>query len=267
MTGAVTFVVDLDAAGAPPAADSVRQLLALIEGLQAQDPDLDWRLSAVSMNSPLRAELEGFDSEGVAVPNPQAAAVAEAAFDMLDAINDNEPKAALSRLPEAKRKQLRSLLAPLKDQMGSLRIIVEGHGERVVRSTQAHRALILLATPARQRGPEYGSVEGYILSATTYYSSPALRVRTSLTDEEVLCVFAKEDAPVIGAEHTLAEVWAGQHVLVAGRIEFDKAGAPALMRADSLKVLPGRRITADEIAAIAAQGGEAPYPEDWGTPH
>jgi hypothetical protein len=266
MSGVVTFVVDLDTAGAPPAADSVRQLLVLIEGLQVQDTELDWRLSAVSMNSPLRAELQSFDREGSAVPVSRAAAAAAAAFEVLDTVNDNEPSFALRRLPEAKRKQLRSLLSPLRDRTGSLKIIVEGHGERLVRSDRAQRALALLVKPDRQRGPEYGSVEGHILAATTHYGNPAIKVRTFLTGEEILCVFDKDVAPSIGAEHTLEEVWAGQRVLVAGLIDYDKSGAPHVMKAASLRTLRERRITASELAAMAAGGG-VPYPDDWGSPH
>jgi hypothetical protein len=265
MSGTVTFVVDLDAAGAPPAGDSVRQLLALIESLQGQDEDLDWRLRALSMNSPVTAVLEGFDREGAAAPESHAAAAAEAAFEVLDAINDNEPTAAVRRLSDAKRKQLRALITPLRDRTGSLRIIVEGRGERVVRSDRAQRALTLLAAPARQRGPELGSIEGQILAATTHYGSPALRVRASLGGEEVLCVFDKNTAPAIGAEHTLDEVWTGQRVLVSGKIEFDRTGAAHLMRAESFRVLKERRIAAAEIAGM--MGGEGAHAEDWGSQH
>lgn len=266
MSGSVTLVIDLDTAGAPPAADSVRQLLALIEGLQLQDPDLDWRLSSVTLNSPLRAELEGFDRDGVPVQSGQTAAAAEAAFEVLDAINDNEPSAAIRRLSDAKRRQLRNLIAPLRDRTGSLRIIVEGRGERVVRSDQAQRTLTLLAAPSRQRGPEQGSIEGYILAATTHYGNPAVRVRTSLTGEEVICVFDADTAHGIGAQHTLDEVWAGRRVLVSGRIAFDKTGAAHVIKAESMKVLPEHRITAAEITAISFQG-EVPTPDEWGTPH
>lgn len=266
MTGAVTFVVDLDTAGAPPAADSVRQLLALIEGLQAQDRDLDWRLSAVSMNSPLRAELEGFDREGAAVPTAEAAAAAEAAFEVLDAINDNDPKAALQRLTEGQRKNLKALIAPLNNRTGSLRIIVEGRSERLVRSDQAQRALAVLAAPDRQRGPEYGSIEGHILAALSYYNSPAVRVRDALTREEMVCVFDKNTAPEIGAGHTLDEVWTGQRVLVSGRIDYDKAGNPHVMRAEAMRAMPEARITAGQIATLMGQDEVVP-PDEWGTPH
>lgn len=266
MSGTVTFVVDLDTAGAPPAADSVRQLLALIEGLQVQDPDLDWRLSAVSMNSPLRAELEGFSREGVPVPSEQTAAAAEAAFEVLDAINDNEPTAAVRRLSDAKRRQLRNLLAPLKDRTGSLRILVQGRSERVVRSDQAQRALTLLAAPSRQRGPEYGSIEGFILAATTHYGSPAVRVRTFLSGEEVICVFDRNTAQGIGTQHTLDEVWTGRRVLISGLIDFDKSGTAHVVKADAMKVLPEHRITAAEITAFGLRG-EVPTPDEWGAPH
>jgi hypothetical protein len=266
MPGAVTFVIDLDTAGAPPAVDSLRQLLALIEGLQLQDPDLDWRLSAVSMNSPLRAELESFDREGAPAPPGQAEAAAEAAFEVLDSINDNEPMAAVRRLSDARRRQLRNLVAPLRDRTGSLRIIVEGRGERIVRSDQAQRTLAMLTSPGRQCGPEQGSIEGHILAATTHYGSPAVRVRTFLAGEEITCVFDRNTAQGVGAQHTLDEVWTGRRVLVSGRIDFDKAGVAHVIRAESMKVLPDRRITADEVAAMGLAGA-APTPDDWGGPH
>ena len=127
-------------------------------------------------------------------------------------------------------------------------------------------ALAVLAAPDRQRGPEYGSIEGHILAALNYYNSPAVRVRNALTREEMVCVFDKNTAPEIGAGHTLDEVWTGQRVLVSGRIDYDKAGNAHVMRAEAMRVMPQPRITAGQIATLMGQDEVVP-PDEWGTPH
>lgn len=262
MTGAVTFVVDLDAAGAPPAADSVRQLLVLLDGLQSENAKLDWRLISISTNSPLQARVEAFDRAGVPASGAEAARAAAAAFEVLEATNDNAT-AIVRTLSEQSRAQLRAYINPIRQKGGLVRIQVDGLPEKIVTSAGAERAYTALAATKRQRRPEYGSIEGQIIAATTHYNSPALRVRTFLTGDEVLCVFGREAASEIGAEHTIAEVWQGRRVVVGGRITFDAAGSPSVVRATSLRTLGGGEQGA---AGEAVWTGEA-IAEPWGEVH
>jgi len=262
VTASVIFVVDLDAAAAPPATDSVRQLLALIEGLPTDAGELDWRLVSVSLNSPLRAELQAFTSTGEAIPETRLAAVADAAFAVLDATNDNDPVKATRALNVDARRRLRSFLQPMKDRTGAIQVIIPGRAERVVRAERAQAALVALSEPAKRRSPELGSIEGQILAATTHYGSPALRVRQFLTDEEVLCVFNKGMAEQIGGAHTVAEVWAGRRVVVDGKITFDASGDPQIVHATGLRTL-GDGPDMNAILDRMHQRGDDPTVEPW----
>lgn len=262
MTASVIFVVELDAAAAPPATDSVRQLLALIEALPTQRGELDWRLISVSLNSPLRAELQAFTHSGDLVPEAHAASIADDAFSVLDATNDNDPAKTTRGLLADQRKLLRSLVQPMKDRTGAFQVIIPGRTERVVRSERAQAVLVALAEPRKRRPAELGSVEGQILSATTYYGNPAIRVRQFLSDQEILCVFSKSMAEEIGGAHTFAEVWAGHRVTVQGKIVFDAAGDPEIVQATGMRTL-AKRPNVSAILDQTRSRGDEPTVERW----
>jgi len=261
MSETVVIVVDLEVAGAPPATDSVRQLLVLIETLPSQGGELDWRLVNLSLNSPVRAELRPFSREGSEVPDQAVIMAAEQAFGILEAVNDDGSEPAVQRLPEESKRRLRTLLAPLRDRSGSFSIKIGSRPERVVRAAPAQRALAALAEVRRRPRPELGSIEGQILAATTYYGQPALRIRRFLTGEDVLCVFAPSSAAEIGAEHTLAEVWTGRRVVVSGKISFDGTGKAQVVYAEALRVLE-RQTVLEEIAAQIQ--GDVVVDDGWG---
>lgn len=263
MSSTVTFVVDLDAAGAPPATDSVRQLLALLEGLQEQDKKLDWRLTSISTNSPLRAQVSAYDESGAPVSEALAQRTAEAAFQVLDATNDNERERLVSRLSEDGRRRLRSLIAPLRERGGLVKIEIAGQTERVVTGASAQATIAAIAPALKRRRPELGSIEGQILAATTYYGSPAVKLRAFLTGDEINCVFNKSDIEAIGSEHSLAEVWAGKRVAVSGKISYDAGGHATTIQADDLRILG----SAPKSFSDLALAGTAFADDDWGEPH
>ena len=265
MVGAVIFVIELDAAAAPPASDSVRQLLALIDGLPTEGGELDWRLVSLTLNSPLRAELRAFTPTGAEVPETHLAAAADGAFAVLDATNDNDPAKAARALGPDDRRRLRLLIQPLKDRAGSVQVIIPGRPERIVRAERAQAALAALSEPRKRRPPELGSVEGQILEATTYYGNPALRVRQFLSDQSVTCVFDKTMAERIGGAHTVAEVWSGRRVVVRGKINFDASGDPTIVHATDLRSLTGEadvNVIFDEMHSRTDEPFVDPWDDD-----
>lgn len=145
MSGSVIIVVDLDAAVAPPASDSVRQLLAVIDGLSNENGQLDWRLVSMSLNSPLRAELKAFTPGGDEAPESHLVSAAETSLRLLDAINDNDPSPAVRRLGDDDRRKLKALLAPMKEHAGRVQISVPGRFERTITAERAHAALAAIA--------------------------------------------------------------------------------------------------------------------------
>jgi hypothetical protein len=264
MSGSVTFVVELDAAGAPPAADSVRQLLVLLDSLQAENSDLDWRLLSVTLNSPLRAEVAAFDREGREAPDQEALKVADMAFEVLNALNDNGPAKATGALDESEKKRLKTLLSPMKDRSGRVQIHIPGRPDRVVRSDNAKRLLVAISAPAKRRAPELGSIEGYILSAAKHYGDPALRVMSKLSSDEVLCVFSPSLAAKIGGSHTLEEVWRGRRVVVTGKVTFGADGAPTTVHATDLRSLPDVKPPELQAALLTRLSID---PDGWSSAH
>ena len=184
MTSSVVIVVDFDQAVAPPASDSVHQLLALIDGLPTEGGDLDWGLIAVSVNSPLRAELRAFTRTGEEVSEARVVAAAREGFDVLGAVNDNDdPQALVRRMSEPERRRLKALVAPMREKTGRVLVSVPGRFEHTMTADRAQAVLQEIGRAPKSRRPELGSVEGQFLSATTHYGSPAVRVRRFLSEE------------------------------------------------------------------------------------
>ena len=229
MSTNVIIVVDLDATAAPPASDALRQLLSLVEGIGHADAGLDWRLAKLTLNSPLRAELEAFTRDGEDVSDARAADAAHRGLEVLSAVNDNSVEAAraLAHLAPAARNRLRGLLQPLKGRTGAIEISMPGRFEFRVTGAAAEIAIDQLTRMDRAPPPpkpELGSVEGRITDVTTFYRKPALKLHRDLTGDGVLCVFASDAVQELGASHTLGEVWEGRRVEVSGELQFDASG-------------------------------------------
>ena len=236
MSKNVVIVVDLDAMAAPPASDSVRQLLALIDGLKTENGDLDWRLMSVSLNSPLRAELRAFTPNGEDVSDARIMDAANRGFEVLAAINDNLSgvRGPLTTMDTPARNRLKAFLQPLKGRTGRVSVSLPGGFDYSVTSAGAEAALEQIVGLERRPTPpmpELGAVEGQIREVTTYYGRPAIRLARDLTDETVLCVFNAAAIQELGAEHTLAEVWGGRRVEVSGKLFFSPEAR--LMRVDA----------------------------------
>lgn len=263
MTEPVIIEVDLDPVGRPPAADSLRQLLALVDALPDDDGRLDWRLVSVSLNSPLRASLKAFDSSGLELDEDEIEGVVEAAYSVLDATNDNDPVAAAERLSSADQKKLKALLSSLRGTRGSVSVTFPTGRTKTFKALQAERVFSVLSAPPKPRSEEYGSVEGEIVQVVRYYGKPALRIRSRLTGELITCVFTPEIAREIGVEHTLDEVWGGRRVSVGGLIRYDAERRASTIEADRLRTLSTGSVS--EIIARWKNAGQpiGVEPPDW----
>lgn len=263
MTDPVVIEVDLDPVGNPPAVQSLRQLLALVDALPDADGTLDWRLVSVSLNSPLRASLKAFDETGSEVGGDVVDRALNAAYDVLDTTNDNDPIGATQALSHFDQKKLRALLHNLKGTNGKFTIKLPHAESKTFRAPQAERILAVLAAPPKLRSEEYGSVEGEIVQVIRYFGKPALKIKHGLTGEVIICVFTPEIAQEIGVEHTLDEVWGGRRVSVGGLIQFNADRRPATIKADRLRALSDHRVS-DVISRWRESGQRvAIEPSEW----
>lgn len=263
MSDPVVIEVDLDPVGKPPAVDSLRQLLALVDALPDANGALDWRLVSVSLNSPLRAALKAFDETGSEVGDDVVGRALNAAYDVLETTNDNDPIAATQALSHGDQKKLRALLHNLKGTNGKFSIKLPNEEARTFRAPQAERVLAVLAAPPKLRGEEYGSVEGEIVQVIRYFGKPALKIKHGLTGEFITCVFTPEIAQEIGVEHTLDEVWGGRRVSVGGLIRFNADRRPSTIEADRLRALADDR-PSDVVTRWRERGEQVVVePSEW----
>lgn len=253
----VIIVVDLDAAAAPPASDAVRQLLALIESLGSGDQTLDWRLMSVSLNSPLRAELQAFTDDGGEVSEAHAADAVHRGFEVLASVNDNTPDAErkLARLDSATRARLKTLLTTLKGRTGAVAVDLPGRFSLRVTGTEAQDVVDRITRLDRQSpppAPELGGVEGHITEVLRHYNQPAVRLRRDLTEESVLCVFESEEAA--GEDQTITEVWKGQRVEVSGTLYFNIEGRVVKIWNATMRAIREGRNALDLLREARARG-------------
>jgi hypothetical protein len=221
-------------------------------------------LISVSVNSPLRAELRAFTRAGEEVSEARVVDAAHEGFDVLGAVNDNDdPPAVVRRMSDPERRRLKTLPAPMRDKTGRVLVSVPGRFEHTITADRAQVVLQEIGRTPKGRRPELGSVEGQILSATTHYGSPAVRVRRFLSEEDVLCVFEKGAEMDIGASHTLAEVWTGRRVVVSGLLTFDGSGRIVQVKAATLKTLGPSPETVSLVQDARARGEIAADPAAW----
>jgi hypothetical protein len=107
---------------------------------------------------------------------------------------------------------------------------------------------------------ELGSVEGTLAKTGRWRGKPAFYVRDALTGSDVLCFPGRNLASRFGEETSVSEVWRGKRVRVSGIIEYTSAGQVKCIRADSVEELSERNKTPDveEIFDPDFTGGLSP---------
>lgn len=81
---------------------------------------------------------------------------------------------------------------------------------------------------------EYGSIEGVILRADTWYGKAALRIRSDATGREVTCLPSDEPIESWGKETSVNELWRGQRVIASGLLSYSGTGELKYVRAEKL---------------------------------
>lgn len=253
--------------------DALQQVLDLVELVEradaagSDDVEIVWRLKSATTNSPITFQLEGTSSDP-SVSVALRAASAKQAFE--EGMN--------GLLRQGRRAEWMGIPA-LKAAKRVFNRNVNGIGRTDIRLDDAPEGAVIMIIPQiahqgalvieraildeEQEAPnlsrtEYGSVEGDIISATTYYSRPALVLKERLSNGKVTCVLESGSADHIGPNHSWTEVWNGRRVLVGGALRYNAEGRIERIDAETLEVIEGRNITLDEIRALDVTGGMDP---------
>lgn len=262
--------------------DAMRQVLDFIEVVcAAADPDarskIAWKLISATTNSPFTAvaEAEAIDPEWPDITREVKLAKVRTAEAFFAAHSTGE-------LPDwvvqSANENFRRLMKRNMDGIGKTQLLLSDSEppfiivERVARQTLQHLEQIESNRRANEpdySGSEFGSVEGHVIEALTHHGRPALRIRESVSDKEVLCVFPKDQADSIGSSHSWREVWAGQRINIVGLIKRAKNGSISIVEGEDLaKVAPtDAPLSSIMDSNITGGMGVVEYLEEiWGEP-
>lgn len=104
----------------------------------------------------------------------------------------------------------------------------------------------------------YGSLEGIILAAGTFYNKPCFHIRERLSGREIRCVISGALADEIGKQHDLSEVWKHKRVLVEGRIAYDTNGYVINIDATNMKTVEHISVPVEAFIDPHFTGGLSP---------
>ena len=115
---------------------------------------------------------------------------------------------------------------------------------------------------------EFGACEGDVVGITTHYRKPAFVIRERLSEREVKCVLSDDAAGKVGSEHEWQEAWAGQRVLVSGRLHFNANGDLVKIDADEVTKVTPADVSLRDIQKAAPDGSSTREYLDrlWGEP-
>ena len=242
-------------------------LLRLAEEPGEPQEELVWRLSSASTNSPFAVEIEASAKKPALAIDRRAAKTAKRCGAALSAFVSGDTTTVPSwvraeTLDVAQRLALRNMngIGRTDINLGAKSApIVIGHREaraavetieRVRREANADREDFAHSA--------IGSIEGQIVSAATYNNMPAIRVLERVSGQEVVCVIPQEIEDRIGRDHSLAEVWRGQHVLIEGTIRYKEDGEIRLVTASDLQRSGAHDVTLQQVRDARFTGGLSP---------
>ena len=245
------------------------ELVELVEKADHADgPDdvrVVWRLKSASTNSPftIRAEATSSDpSVSIAMRAVRAKQVFRQSMDDLLVHGRPAPWMDAPALRTAKRLFERNLNGigqtdvAFDDEDAPI-LIVPAVAQKASLSIDKASLEEKLSTANLTR-TEYGSLEGEILAAATYYGKPALIMKERLSGDRITCVLSEDLASEIGPEHSWDDIWSGRRVAVSGAIHYNAEGRSTKVDAVSLGNVNEELVDLNDIRAIDITGGISP---------
>ena len=94
--------------------------------------------------------------------------------------------------------------------------------------------------------------------ATTFYNKPAIRLRESLTNTDVVCVLSSTKSELVGAQHSWSDVWTGARVLAVGEVVYRSDGQIIRVHAEDVKRITTQPMSGRAVARPSVTGGLSP---------
>jgi hypothetical protein len=246
-------------------ADAFQQVLdylRLVELAASEDADFDWKLERAATNSPFT--VVAYTPVGsIPAKNQQSLAVAQRRTE--DGLKDLASGKVPSWMRKRQRNAARRITKRFHDNIGrmSLKTDESAKGSFLLSRRLAERALTTLEKVDGieevmvPKHTAYGEIEGTLLGAGSYYSSPALWVRVNGYDV-VRCMVQQDKLDELGDEATLKEVWKHRRVRILGTLSYAEGGALDQVAVDELHLFPDSGVSLEQILDPEFTGGMEP---------
>jgi hypothetical protein len=239
------------------------ELLGAAIGAEAGNTKIKWRLVALSKSSPATAVAEAFSVEdGVELAGAVHRGV-EQFHAGLEALEEGEVSDWLKpNLYVAKQFYQRNLNGIGKTVVAAndsspRSIVVEKVARKSLAAIEAYEAEQRQHQDDKSRS-EWGSVDGHVTRAATWYGKPALYIRERLSNSEIPCVLTDEAAAEVGPTHSWSDAWRGSRVRARGQVFYDVAGKVTRVAAHSIKDVSSKEVNLQALRGIDILRGQSP---------
>jgi hypothetical protein len=250
--------------------DALQQVLDYVDLLRAADlsegkQKVIWLLHSASTNSPLEvtASATGPDpSVPVGYQARQNVERVSSAVRTLEAGRgmptwmEGEPSRIAERFFKRNTNGIGRTSIALEDAEPVT--IVHATARKAALTIEKARIEKQLAAPDWTR-TEFGSVEGEIISTTSYYSKPALVIKERLSGANLNCILSQELADQVGPTHSWDETWQQKRFLISGELHYGSDGGLKKVDATALTEVLYGPVDLDEIRDMKVLDGEQPH--------
>lgn len=249
--------------------DAMRQVLDFIEVVVAAASDdvrakIGWRLVSATTKSPFTAVAEAFsiDADWPVIDQyaREAKSRVDTAFRVVSDTGelpdwlDDLGRDRFERIFERNLNGVGRTSCSLDDGATPI-VIVERRARQTLEKMQQVEAQRSAAVPDLS-GEELGSLDGYVLDATTHRGRPAFHIRDRLTDQRIICVIPADIAEIIGKQHDWRDIWGRERVRVSGKINRNVAGEITIITANTVTEIKPAAFTINEAADPNITGGK-----------
>ena len=215
--------------------------------------DIIWKLESASTNSPLTIVASAVSSDPTRSVDAQAAnMLGMFTSGITDLINSRE--VPLWAFFDAD-KTVSRIFERATNGIGRMDIRAGAHPPVIIDHKAAFQAINYLRLKQAEAmtrvedhtHQERGAVEAEVTGTTTHYKKPAISIRLRLGGKSSRCVLSPLAASKVGPQHSWAEVWSNQRVLITGTIHYDQKGDINLIEAEDIEVLTPTTMTLSDL--------------------
>ncbi len=249
--------------------DTLHQFLDAFEFLAAaishedNGSKIQWRLVAMTKNSPATATAEAYSTDNSVDIAPLLSRGKRRFSDGVKELSNGQvPSWLLDNSSIAKSLLKRNLngigktVFVLNDD-GPQTVLVEKSSRLGLRAIERSEADKLDSMEDLSHS-ERGTLEANVAEARTYHGQPALYVKDRLSGKVIPCILTEKAALEAGPTHSWHDTWSGKRVRIKGLIRYDKSGNISRISASKVSDVISTPVDIKEVREIDILANNSP---------